>query len=148
MIVRHRFLILSPKCGCIVTVIPPIIYDNVLDAGVQCEGFPIRAQMPEAGIVKFDSSSREQQVRAAIGRNDRPGYPSKPQKNQLIFSFKLADSVLSATANKLVLRGPEGFKIADECTSKVIRRRLLSKILDMSRKPPLRLFCSWRSLTW
>ncbi|CAD7947927.1 unnamed protein product [Amoebophrya sp. A25] len=92
--------------------------NNKIDRPVLTLGFPTRDMMPDAKLVRFSSSSKQEQVDVATKRNDRPGYPNKPAVNQLIFQFNLKNR--PEEESKIILRGPEGFQIADDCTDKVI----------------------------
>ncbi|CAD7925059.1 unnamed protein product [Amoebophrya sp. A120] len=92
--------------------------NNKMDKPVLTLGFPTRDMMPDAKLVQFSSSAKQQQVNAATNRDDRPGYKTKPTVNYLIFQFTLKDRPESE--DKIILRGPKGFEIADDCTSGVV----------------------------
>lgn len=74
-----------------------------LDAEGTTPGFPIQVPMPEAKLLDLNYYDR-----LATGRNDRP-----ERLNNLIFSFTLAER--PATAGELVLSGPAGFVLDEDC---------------------------------
>mmetsp|Transcript_863 Transcript_863/g.1807 ORF Transcript_863/g.1807 Transcript_863/m.1807 type:complete len:3591 (+) Transcript_863:462-11234(+) len=92
--------------------------NNKIDKPVSTLGFPTRDMMPDAKLVRFSSQATQNRVDQQTGRVDRPGYRGNPQKNQLIFQFTLKNR--PEEQSKIILRGPAGFEIADDCTSVVI----------------------------
>jgi hypothetical protein len=78
------------------------------DMPTYATGFAINRKMVQARLPLISEA-----VRAGTGRNDKPNEP-----NQLIFSFSLNDDLLEDS--NLVLRGPYGFRFAEDCLDQIV----------------------------
>jgi hypothetical protein len=78
------------------------------DMPTYATGFAINRKMIQARLPLISNA-----VRAGTGRNDKPNEP-----NQLIFSFSLNDDLLEDS--DLVLRGPYGFRFAEDCEDQIV----------------------------
>merc|ERR1719238_2482994 len=78
------------------------------DMPTYATGFAINRKMIQARLPLISKA-----VRAGTGRNDKPNEP-----NQLIFSFSLNDDLLEDS--ELVLRGPYGFRFAEDCVDQIV----------------------------
>jgi hypothetical protein len=78
------------------------------DMPTYATGFGINRKMIQARLPLIPKA-----VRVGTGRNDKPNEP-----NQLIFSFSLNDDILEDS--ELVLRGPYGFRFAEDCQDQIV----------------------------
>ncbi|CAD7947947.1 unnamed protein product [Amoebophrya sp. A25] len=99
----------------------PLITPVMIDAAATTPGFPILDEMQKGLLVKFADAQLEADVRRATGRDDRPGYwPDAPQTNQLIFRFQMKNAPNVKIEGGFVLRGPNGFRFANDCSDKIV----------------------------
>ncbi|CAD7925075.1 unnamed protein product [Amoebophrya sp. A120] len=99
----------------------PVITPETIDAAAVAPGFSIYDEMTKGLLVKFADAELEADVREGTGRDDRPGYvPDAPQKNQLIFRFQMKNAPNVKIDGGFVLKGPDGFVFANDCTDKII----------------------------
>jgi len=74
-----------------------------VDKSIDVTGFRINNPMPQARLVRLMATEKR-----AIGRDDRPSHASS-----LLFAFRI-DQEAGSTGD-LVLRGPDGFRFAENC---------------------------------